>query len=57
MIFDWDRLPTLQRVDTIEDLAARTGFPVSDIEALIESELATAYLLDYIKAVMLNVMN
>ena len=57
MIFDWDRLPTLQRVDTLEDLAARTGFPVSDIEALIESELATAYLLDYIKAVMLNLMN
>jgi hypothetical protein len=57
MIFEWDRLPDLQRVDTLEDVAARTGFPMSDIEALIDSELDTPYLLDYIKAVVSNLMN
>ena len=57
MIFDWDRLPIIQRTDTIEDLAARTGFPMSDIRALIDSELDTAHLLDYISAVISDRMN
>jgi hypothetical protein len=57
MNFDWDRLPIHHRVDTVETLAARTGFPASDIEALIDSELDTEQLLGYIAAVISKRMN
>jgi hypothetical protein len=57
MNFEWDQRPINQRIDTVEDLASRIGFPMSDIEALIGSELDTAHLLDYIAAVLSDRMN
>jgi hypothetical protein len=57
MNFEWDQRPINQRIDTVEDLASRIGFPMSDIEALIDSELDTAHLLDYIAAVLSDRMN
>ena len=57
MIFDWDRVPTRQVTELVAQAAARTGFTTSDIEAMVDSELETSHLLEYITAVMSNRMN
>ncbi len=41
----------------LEEAAARTGFTASEMEYLLECELDTEYLLDYITAVVANRMN
>lgn len=57
MIFEWNRTPVAQVSDLLREASARTGFAVADIEALVDSELETCYLLDYITAVMTRRMN
>ena len=41
----------------LEEAAARTGFTASEMEYLLECELDTEQLLDYITAVVQNRMN
>jgi hypothetical protein len=57
MLFDRDQNSTMQEVNILAEAAARTGFALSDIEALIECELETGHVLDYISAVISNRMN
>ncbi len=57
MLFDRERFLVMQEVSTMEEAAARTGFSVSDIKALVDCELDTVYVLDYISAVVSNRMN
>ena len=47
----------IQEVNTLLEAAARTGFTVSEIQALVECELETSQVLDYISAVLSNRMN
>jgi hypothetical protein len=55
MIFD--SVPVVQVAKLMEEASARTGFTLSEIEALVESELDTSHLLEYLSAVMSNRMN
>jgi hypothetical protein len=57
MIFDTDMLQMTRELNLLQQAAARTGFSVSDIEALVECELDTNHVLDYISAVTLRRMN
>lgn len=57
MLFDRDQYSTMQEVNILAEAAARTGFALSDIEALVECELETGHVLDYISAVISNRMN
>jgi hypothetical protein len=57
MLFDRDQYSTMQEVNILAEAAARTGFALSDIEALAECELETGHVLDYIGAVISNRMN
>ncbi|HWY22112.1 MAG TPA: hypothetical protein VNX26_12885 [Candidatus Acidoferrum sp.] len=57
MLFDRDQSLMMQEVNVLEEAAARTGFSVSDIKALVDCELETGYLLDYISAVVSNRMH
>jgi hypothetical protein len=55
MIFD--SVPVGQVSKLMEEASARTGLTLSEIEALVESELDTSDLLAYLSAVMSNRMN
>lgn len=57
MLFDRDQFSMIQEVNTLQEAAARTGFTVSEIQALVECELETSQVLDYISAVLSNRMN
>jgi hypothetical protein len=57
MLFDRDHSQMMQEMNILEQAAARTGFSVSDIKALVDCELETGYVLDYISAVVSNRMN
>ena len=57
MLFDRERFLVMREVSTMEEAAARTGFSVSDIKALVDCELDTVYVLDYISTVVANRMN
>jgi Cu/Ag efflux pump CusA len=57
MLFDSDQFSMIQEVNSLREAAARTGFNVSDIQALVECELETSQVLDYITAVLSNRMN
>jgi|HubBroStandDraft_6_1064221.scaffolds.fasta_scaffold00005_76 hypothetical protein len=57
MAFDRDDFLMTQEVDLLQQAATRTGFSVSDIQHLIECELDTGHVLDYITAVTQNRMN
>ena len=57
MLFDSDQFSMIQEVNILREAAARTGFNVSDIQALVECELETSQVLDYITAVLSNRMN
>jgi len=57
MLFDHDHFLINPEGNVLELAAARTGFSVSDIKALVDCELETTYLLDYITAVLSNRMN
>ena len=57
MIFDSEQFSMMQDVNILQEAAARTGFTVSQIKALVECELDTSQVLDYISAVISNRMN
>ena len=57
MLFDKDQLLMIQEVNILREAAAKTGFTVSDIHTLVESELDITHVLDYIGAVLSNRMN
>ena len=57
MLFDRDQFSTMQESNILQEAAARTGFTVSEIQALVECELETSHVLDYISAVLSNRMN
>ena len=55
MVFE--SVPVVQVAKLMEEASARTGFTLSEIEALVDSELDTPYLLEYLSAVLSNRMN
>ena len=56
MMWLWDQ-PSDNLRDLMQTASAKTGFTVDDIEELIDSELETAHLLDYLTAVLTKRMN
>jgi hypothetical protein len=56
MIFDSDAVPFTLVAELLE-AAARTGFTPAEIEALVDSELETNHLLEYITAIVSKRMN
>jgi len=57
MLFDRDQFLMIQELNILREAAARTGFTQSDIQALVDCELETSHVLDYISAVMSKRMN
>lgn len=57
LLFDMDQFSMMEEVRLLQEAAAKTGFSRSDIEALVECELETGHVLDYISAVISNRMN
>jgi len=57
MKFDPDLVPITQVAQLLQQASVRTGFSPTDIVALIDCELDTDQLLEYITAVMSNRMN
>ena len=57
MLFDRDQFSMIQEVNSLQEAAARMGFTVSETQALVECELETSQVLDYISAVLSNRMN
>ena len=57
MIFDHDHLPIHRVFQLLEQASATTGFTAAEIVAMIDCELDTDQLLDYITAVMSKRMN
>jgi hypothetical protein len=56
MIFDSNAVPFTLVAELLE-ASARTGFTPAEIEALVDSELETNHLLEYITAVVSKRMN
>ena len=52
-----EQFATIQEANILQEAAARTGFTVSEIQTLVECELETTHVLDYISAVLSNRMN
>jgi hypothetical protein len=57
MIFDHDPMPIEHVAQLLQQASAKTGFTPAEIVALMDCELDTDHLLDYITAVMSNLMN
>lgn len=57
MFYDRDHAPATPVGQLMQEASARTGFSVAEIENLVDSELETEHLLQYISAVMHNRMN
>ena len=57
MPFDSEYIPEPAISHLIERASARTGFSPADIAAMVNSDLETDYLLEYITAVMTDQMN
>jgi hypothetical protein len=57
MTFDPDPTPIHRVVQLLEQASATTGFTAAEIVAMIDCELDTNQLLDYITAVMSKRMN
>ena len=57
MNLDLDLMPTPSVAQLLEEAAAQTGFTRAQIEVLLDCELDTAHLLEYITAVVSNRMN
>jgi hypothetical protein len=57
MIFDLNRTPVAHVWQLMEEASTKTGLSIADIEALINSELETAHVLDYLTAVLTKRMN
>ena len=57
MMFQDNRVTARSVAELLLEAAARTGFTPSEIEAMVDSELNTLHLLDYITAVVTGRMN
>jgi hypothetical protein len=57
MTFDYDQVPVLRVEQLLQQASARTGFTPAEIVALIDCELNTDHLLEYITAVVSQRMN
>ena len=57
MIFDQDPMPVQNMAQLIERASANTGFTPAEIVSLVDCELETNYVLEYITAVMSKRMN
>jgi hypothetical protein len=57
MTFEQDPMPIHRVVQLLEQASASTGFTPAEIVAMIDCELDTNQLLDYINAVMSKRMN
>jgi hypothetical protein len=57
MTFDGKQQPTCSMATLLEEAAARTGFSSAEMEDLLECELNTDQLLEYITAVVSDRMN
>jgi hypothetical protein len=57
MIFDWNRTPVVHVWQLMEEASTKTGLSLADIEALVNSDLETPHLLDYLTAVLTHRMN
>jgi len=57
MVFDFDYAPQNDLSHLIQQASLETGFSPADIAALVNSDLDTGHLLDYITAVISNRMN
>jgi len=56
MMWLWDQ-PSDDLRHLMQTASAKTGFSVDDIEELLDSDLETAHLLEYVTAVMTKRMN
>ena len=57
VIFDQDPMPMQHMAQLIERASATTGFTPAEIVSLVDCELETNYVLEYITAVMSKRMN
>ena len=57
MIFDLNRTPVAHVWQLMEEASTKTGLSLADIEALVNSELETPHLLEYLTAVLTKRMN
>ena len=57
MIFYNDRVPVFQRARILEEALLHTSFTLDDIEVILDSELDTSQVLEYITTVRRNRMN
>ena len=52
-----DRTPDCEMIQLLRAASNITGLPIAEVEALINSDLETDYLLLYINALMSGLMN
>ena len=57
MTFDQDPMPMQNMAQLIQRASATTGFTAAEIVSLVDCELETNYVLEYITAVMSKRMN
>lgn len=57
MTFDQDPMPMQNMAQLIQRASATTGFTPAEIVSLVDCELETNYVLEYITAVMSKRMN
>lgn len=57
MIFDSEEIQLPNVAQLLQETAARTGFTASEMQELLESDLSTDELLEYITAFVSNQMN
>jgi hypothetical protein len=52
-----DRTAHCEMIELLQAASNSTGLPIAEVEALINSDLETGYLLLYINALMAGLMN
>ena len=57
MVFDSEEIEHPYVSQLLQETAARTGFTAAEMQELLESDLSTDQLLDYITAFVSNQMN
>lgn len=57
MNFDPEEIEHPYVAQLLQETAARTGFTAAEMQEILESELSTDHLLEYITAYMSNLMN
>ena len=57
MTFEHDQMPIHHVVQLLQQVSTTTGFTANEIVAMIDCELDTNHLLDYITAMMSKRMN